>query len=162
MLRMKHAVWVIAGSLILCAAAGSAVWARANVDRHEETIRFDDLLMFNPCAGEMMELEGEYSVRCQIVATPNGGKTVTVHQRVRAQGFGVDSGERYVVNDRSSETKRINPNNEQKVFTFRAGARMIAPGHGPNAHVTRTVTLVVDANGEIRVDVDEGLAIECR
>ena len=162
MSRSTQVGWAVFLSISLCVAVGSVAWANANVDRSEEIITFDDLLMFNPCAGEMMELTGEFHVRTQTVIRPNGGMTVTVHQRLSAEGVGVDSGDRYIVRDRSSDTETINANNDQTTLTFHANARMISPGPGDNAFVKRTLVVIVDANGETRVDRDPGLSIECR
>lgn len=160
--RSSQMLCVMLGSLVFGAALGSVVWAKADVERTDETISFVGLLMFNPCTDEFMELTGELHVRTQTVTDANGGMKVTVHERLSAKGVGEDSGERYVVNDRSSESERINANNAQTTLTFNARTRLIAPGNRPNAYLTRTVVLVVDANGQTRVDEDLGLAIECR
>lgn len=121
-----------------------------------------DLVVFVPCAdggnGELVDVSGPLHVLTHVTVNNRGGMLVRSHfQPQGISGYGQTTGAKYQATGVTQETFTVNAG---QTHTFVNNFRMIGQGPGNNYQVHQNVHTTVDANGNVRSDVDN-TSVEC-
>jgi len=118
--------------------------------------------VFNPCAGEAVELSGDAYLMAQVTTDAGGGTHVLTHFNYQGLiGRGLASGKKYRLSDADqsvSNTLGPPPFELTVVITF----KLIGQGPGNNFLIHFTGHVTVNANGEVTADVINAREGECR
>lgn len=157
----RSAVVVLPLMLVSCADPGSvtdpelAPRFAATVVTTNERVPLD-LQAFVPCAddgaGELVQLSGPLHVLIHTTVDNKGGMTVrSQFQPQGVGGYGLTTGAKYQATGVTQETFTTNG---AATHTLVNNFRMIGQGTGNNFQVHQNTHITVDANGTVRVDVD--------
>jgi hypothetical protein len=115
--------------------------------------------LFDHCTGEMVQITGEYHSITTTRMKANGTRQVRTQFHTRGEGIGMTSGNRYVLNDRFTQTSEDAPVCGYSTVMIR-NQRLISQGAYPNRTLKITLTLDEDANCNISTSTKESL--ECQ
>jgi hypothetical protein len=102
------------------------------------------------CNGDAILMTGTLHTVSSFSANPNGFIHSTFNSTLNATGIGSPSGAKYVISDTAH--MEVNSKTMAQEQFMGTKMKMIAQGPYPNLTYRSTVHLVVDANGNVRVD----------
>lgn len=115
--------------------------------------------MTNSCNGETILVSGTLHTVSGFSINPNGMIHSTFNSTLNGTGVGSSSGAKYVINDTAHS--EVNGKTVAQEQFIGSKMKMIAQGPTPNLTQRMTIHLVVDANGNVRVDTF-GFDVSCK
>ena len=121
---------------------------------------------FNFCTNEWVDLEGISHYWVRIIEKSPGVYNIKMHDNMHLVGIGRESGEEYIFNS-SMNWKWNNWDDELKYDSFpleitgTSTQPLISKGESANAIIKIKYRYIVNANGEVTVDVDM-IQIKCK
>jgi hypothetical protein len=106
----------------------------------------------NECTGEKVDIVGEFNLVVRQVTTPNGAVHFMIHSVAgHVTGVGQTTGTTYVSNEHTNYTEHWDGPNYVLAFEFGITTNTKG-GEANNVPGKLQIFLVIDANGEVRVD----------
>ena len=115
--------------------------------------------LFDHCTGEMVQITGELHRITTTKMKANGTRQVRTQFHTHGEGVGMTSGNRYLLNDRFSQTSDDGPVCGYSTVIIR-NQKLISQGAYPDRTLKIVLTLVEDANCDVTTSTRESL--ECR
>ena len=136
--------------------------APAQADGAQNTIVPVHFTVFNPCAGEAVDLSGAAYLMAQVTTDTNGGTHVVTHFNYQGlSGTGLTSGKKYRLSDADQSVfNTLGP--PPLEFTVVSTFELIGQGPGNNFLIHFTGHVTVNAKGEVTADVINAREGECR
>jgi hypothetical protein len=173
-MRSAHFLAIALAALTGCSDGPTSPRARVNTDDRarlatDATTTSDvfpvTIQQFVPCAnggaGEVVEVSGNLHQVLTTVLTESGRIVVRSHfQPQGLSGVGLTTGDKYQATGVTQETASFSPP-FPVTATFINNFRFIGAGPDNNLLVHQEAHVTIDANGNVRVDVDK-LSVECR
>jgi opacity protein-like surface antigen len=145
---------------VILAALTLGTLAQAQNAKKWEVVPID-VVAFNSCTGEDIDLAGNVWTRITTVDDGSGGFHVNFQFRAKADGVGLNSGLAYSINNSAHETFHISGKNLGSSYTFTQHWKLISQGSGENGYLRTTIHLTVNANGKITAEVFNDLFDMC-
>lgn len=111
---------------------------------------------------EVVDFTGEIVMMTKVTTTPDGGTKAFIKSQPRnVRGVGTVTGIVYRGVGKAQQTEHTAPAGTPYEYKWLEIARFIAPGQGNNLHMKTWVHQVIDADGQVVVNVNES-EVECR
>jgi hypothetical protein len=115
--------------------------------------------LYDQCTGEMVQVTGEYHRITSTKMKANGTRQIRTQFHTHGEGVGMTSGNRYVFNDKFTQTSEDAPVCGYRSVIIR-DQKLISQGAYPDRTLKITLTIDEDANCAISTSTTESL--ECR
>jgi len=144
---------MLLGACALVVALAAASPAQAATINEQLPIELDNA---NPCTGEAFHYSQIWHIVAHTDIDPFGDEYVTSQHinSTQTDGFGLDSGDKYLVNQIGNTTDH--PFNAAHPFTAVAQFHVIDTGKGDDFYIGETLHETINANGEMTVFVESG------
>jgi hypothetical protein len=115
--------------------------------------------LYDQCTGEMVEVKGEYHQITTTKMKANGTRQVRTQFHTHGQGVGMTSGNRYVFDDRFTQTSEDAPVCGFRTVIIR-DQKLISQGAYPNRTLKIALTLDEDANCAFTTSTTESIVCQ--
>ncbi|MBV9483787.1 MAG: hypothetical protein JO249_24010 [Acidobacteria bacterium] len=121
-----------------------------------------DTFVVNGCTGEQVHVVGHIDITMKTRVNPDGSTDIREQDHAVGEGDGLTSGTQYRFNELDVSDTSLGPNPDGTPFSFTElrKQRVIGLGNTPNQRATFTLQLVIDANGNLLVDVQD-FSLKC-
>lgn len=146
-------------AIVLLASQALPAMAEANAVHSSDT-QAVNLVIQSPCVGaEEVKINASLKINSQVTITPSGGYHTSSLLHMSAKGFGLSSGDEYLVNQIILDelNSKIGPSYE---FSFVTRFMIIRPGKGGDYKANALVHYTIGQDGNIRAWVDNS-RFEC-
>ena len=159
----RKTISLVLGITLLTLSLAAVAFSQATTTTSNDFVPFA-FVVFVPCAnggtGEMVQVEGTLHLQQHITLNDNRTIVKTHSQPQGADGVGQTTGDRYSAVGVTQDIETFPVTNGATEFTFVNNFRLIGAGPGNNFQVHQNIHVTIDANGNVRNDVDNS-SLEC-
>ncbi|HSB28142.1 MAG TPA: hypothetical protein VLE19_09820 [Pyrinomonadaceae bacterium] len=159
----RKTISLVLGITLLTLSMAAVAFSQATTTTTNDFVPFV-LAVFVPCAnggaGETVMVQGTLHLQQHITLNDNRTIVKTLAQPQGADGIGQTTGDIYNAVGVTQDIDTFPVTSGATEFTFVNNFRLIGTGPDNNFQVHQNVHVTVDANGNVRNDVDN-LSIEC-
>jgi hypothetical protein len=148
-----YALVVAASFVTLVGLSSSRAYSQGNgaMTLQNQPFNFD---VGQACTGDDVSVTGKYSIVEHGFTSTDGTEHVQLQLSAHGTGVGSPSGQNYIFNFSSSDVYNVSTSGTGEETSVPEHFQLIAQGGGQNLSVTLFFHVTVDANGNLRVDIE--------